>query len=73
MDVAFQSSVDGGSMILENYFSTKSVVLTHIEFRREFPWRKTPSRKRITKIAAKCRNTGCVANNNKSRYSQNTC
>ena len=40
------------------------MVLTHREFCREFPWRKTPYRKRITKIVEKYRNTGCVANDN---------
>ena len=54
-----------GQKILESYFSTKSVVLTQREFRREFPARKTPCRKTITKIVEKFRNTGSVRNDNK--------
>ena len=66
MEVAVQFSVHERSKILEIYFSTKSVVITQREFRREFPERKTPCRKRITKIVEKFRNTGSVGNDNKS-------
>ena len=66
MEVAVQFSVHERSKILEIYFSTKSVVITQREFRREFLERKTPCRKRITKIVEKFRNTGSVGNDNKS-------
>ena len=49
-----------------SYFSTKSVVPTQRDFHREFPGRKTPCRKKITKISKKFRNTGSVRNDNKS-------
>ena len=65
MYVAVQFSVHERSKILESYFSTKLVVLTQREFRREFPGRKTPYRKTITKIVEKFRNTGSVGNDNK--------
>ena len=65
MDAAVQFSVHERSNILESYFSTKSVVVTEREFRREFPGRKAPCRKTITKIAEKFRNTGSVRNDNK--------
>ena len=65
MDAAVQFSAHERSKILESYFSTKSVVLIQREFRREFPGRKTPCRKTITKIAEKFWNTGSVGNGNK--------
>ena len=65
MDAAVQFSVHERSKILESYFSTKSVVLIQREFRREFPGRKTPCRKTITKIVEKFWNTGSVGNGNK--------
>ena len=65
MDVAVQFSVHERSKILESYFSTKLVVLTQREFRREFPGRKTPHKKTITKTVEKFRNTGSVGNDNK--------
>ena len=58
----FQCS-KGHWKILESYFSTKSVVLTQREFRREFPGRRY--RKTITKIVEKFRNTGSVGNDSK--------
>ena len=66
MDVATQFSVHERSEILQSYISTKSVVLTQREFHREFPGRKTPCRKKITKIFKKFRNTESVGNDNKS-------
>ena len=65
MEVTDQFSVHERLKILESYFSTKSVVVTQREFRREFPGRKTPWRKTITKIVEKCRNTETVGNDNK--------
>ena len=65
MDFEVQFSVYKRSKILESYFSTKSVVLTQRRFSKEFPGRKTPWRKRITKIAEKFRNTENVGNDNK--------
>ena len=65
MDAAVQFSVHERSKILESYFSTKWVVLIQREFPREFPGRKTPCRKTMTKIAEKFWNTGSVGNGNK--------
>ena len=65
MDVAVQFSVHERSKMLESHFSTKSVVLTQIEFRREIPGRKTPCRKTKTKIVEKFRNPGSIGNDNK--------
>ena len=67
MEVTVQFSVQERLKILESYFSAKSVVVTQREFRREFPGRKTPCRKTITKIVEKCRNTGSVGNDNKGQ------
>ena len=65
IDVVAQFSVHERSNILESYFSTKSVVLTQRKFCWEFPRRKTPCRKTITKIVKKFKNTGSVRNDNK--------
>ena len=65
MEVAVQFSVHKRSKTLESYFSTESLVITQREFSREFPGRKNPCRKRITKIVEKFRNTGSVGNDNK--------
>ena len=46
------------------------MVLTQREFRREFPERKTPCRKTITKIVEKFRNTGIEGNDNKGHSGQ---
>ena len=67
MEVAAQVLVHERPKILESYFSTKSVVVTQREFRREFPGRNTPCKKTITKIVEKCRNTGSVGNDNKGQ------
>ena len=53
------------SEILYSYFLTEPGVLTQREFHREFPGRKTPCRKTLTKIAEKFRNTVSVGNDNK--------
>ena len=67
MDVAVQFSMHQKPKILSSYFSTKSGVLTHGEFHREFPGRKTLCRKTITKIVEKFRNTGSVGDDNKGQ------
>ena len=65
MDLEVQFSVYKRSEILESYFSTKSVVLTQRKLSKEFPGRKIPWRKRITKIDEKFRNAENVRNDNK--------
>ena len=66
MDAEKQFSVQERTKIVQPYLATKSVVLIQRQFRRKFPGRKIPHRNTIKSLIQKFRDTGSVANNNKT-------
>ena len=67
MDVSGRYAEQQRIKIIEAYFATKSVILTQRQCRKELGRDKISDRKTIERLVAKFRETGSVANANKSR------
>ena len=61
MDSTGQFTTQQPVKIIEVYFATKSVLLTHQQCRRDFRRNNVPDRRTIQRLIAKFRETGSVA------------
>ena len=65
MDPATRYLVQEGIKIVEAYFTTKSLIQTQRQFRKDFPGRNAPIRVTILRLLNKCKETRSIQDKNK--------